>query len=530
MLSKEYRDYAKTILISLGVLCVAHLYVFSHFWWGNHDWGYLKSGASIKSGFFEARYSQHLFTVLFLDGHILPVFTFLSGLLCVIIQSILIGKYFKLEAKYWPLIALFIGMNPHIYAFMYYVYLFLPFMSWSLISVALLFLVEGNFKFYKNFLFVLGCVGVLGSYPPNLAFVFVLFVGKRIICYLSKEENIKDSLKKTIYFGLLFLLSVLFFKVIYTYLQQNHLLNDGMYNLEVKSLSSMIIDFPFEVVRAFSQLLVCFSFLGMSYVLPLFLLVILSLVIVYRKSENKFFAIFGILLLFLSSRFSFIVSAQSEVALFRVLYWGRLGVYVFALCVLLKQSGKLVRNVLFSILCFVFFNFAVLSAHIQKVQNMGFIAGRLYQKRLLDMVVMNDSFDVNNEYISLSLGQPNFREKFYPNKHNTAELTGLNFVFEFDVVNFLFWEYEKSPIIIGAGINGRNIIRVDRGGEEKWRDIEYWSNNPENMKKIRYWLYMIAKPYPDKNFIYVDDKYIIVVLDKPIFYNHRELVAKSLDE
>jgi hypothetical protein len=103
-------------------------------------------------------------------------------------------------------------------------------------------------------------------------------------------------------------------------------------------------------------------------------------------------------------------------------------------------------------------------------------------------------------------------------------------VFEFDVANYLFWEEEKSPVIIGAGISGSNLLRVDRGGKEKWGNSEYWKNNPENMEKIRYWLYMEAKPYPSQNSVYVDEKYLILVLDPLVFYKHRELVSRALDE
>ena len=109
-------------------------------------------------------------------------------------------------------------------------------------------------------------------------------------------------------------------------------------------------------------------------------------------------------------------------------------------------------------------------------------------------------------------------------------MLGLNLVFEFDVANFLFWEKAKSPIIIGAGISGNSIHRVDRDGKEKWRDKQYWSDNPENMEKIRYWLYTEAEPYPSYKSVYVDDKYLILVLDKLVFYKYRELVATSLDK
>ena len=128
------------------------------------------------------------------------------------------------------------------------------------------------------------------------------------------------------------------------------------------------------------------------------------------------------------------------------------------------------------------------------------------------------------------MGQPNFRAKYYNDEFNTSEMVGYKFTFEFDVANYLFWEDEKSPVTIGAGISGRDVLRVNKGDKKKWIDMEFWRNNPENMDNIRYWLYMIAKPYPDINSIYVDDRYLILILDKYDFYNYREIVAKGLDK
>ena len=102
-------------------------------------------------------------------------------------------------------------------------------------------------------------------------------------------------------------------------------------------------------------------------------------------------------------------------------------------------------------------------------------------------------------------------------------------MFEFDVANYLFWEEKVSPVIIGAGISGRSVLRVDRGGKDKWHNPDYWTNNPSNMENIRFWLYTKAKPYPSFDSVYVDDKYLLLVLDKLTFNKHKELVGRLLD-
>jgi hypothetical protein len=91
----------------------------------------------------------------------------------------------------------------------------------------------------------------------------------------------------------------------------------------------------------------------------------------------------------------------------------------------------------------------------------------------------------------------------------------------------LFWEENFTPVAVGAGIlDNFSILRVNRDGGEFWNDQEYWLDNPENMKAIRMWLYTQAKVGD----IYIDDKYILAVLDEVDFYKNRELVATSLDK
>ena len=530
MIEQKYKNDIKNMFINMSLICLIYIYMLANFWWGNHDWGFLKSGASVESGLFEARYSQHLFTLLFFEGHILPVFAFMSGFACIIAQAFAIGKYFRLPKNAWVLISLFIAVNPHIYALFYYVYLFFPFMVWSLVGVWLLFFTEGKLSLYKFICGVVGFVFLLGSYPPNLAFIFVIFVAKRIFEHLDERESLKENIKRVLFFGLQFLSAGLVYKIITFYMEKLHLINLDMYNIKTKGILEVIKSIPYEFVQSYLQLVSQFSFMGWGYVLPLLVVVISALVVLFRKAKNKVYLGVGIVILFFVSRFAFMLSIHPEYAVFRLMYWARLGIYVFALSVLLKEKEVWGRNILFLMLVLVVGACLRANFEIQKVQNLGFVAGRMYQKNLIEIVESNENFDKTPHYISLNFGQPNFRKKFYSGKHATGELIGLNLVFEFDVANYLFWEEEKSPVIIGAGISGRDILRVDRDGGERWRNVTYWSDNPVNMDNIKYWLYTKATPYPSPNSVYIDDKYLLLVLDRLTFYKHRELVARALDK
>lgn len=531
MLEYCYKKYIKSVIISFSVLCLLYLYMLSNFWWGNHDWGYLLSGASFKSGLFEARYSLHLFIDFILDKHILPIFTFFCVFICICLLGIIIGRYFNIAQKYWVILCLFIGVNSHIFVIFYYLHYSFSLVVWGLVGVCLLFLSERKHSFVK---FLFGSVGfslILGSYPPNLAFIFVIFVAKRIFDYVDEKQNIKQNIFSFLFLGGQILVAGCCFKIIFSYLINNRFINDYMYNIKTRDILDIIKSLPNEILNSIFQLFQCFSFMEYGYILPLSILVLVACFIVYKKSSSKCWIIFLLISLFLASRFAFILSEGSGIAVFRLMYWGRLGLYIFAISVLMKQKDIWIKNLLFLLLIVFFFNNIVANFEIQKVQNLGFLSGRLYQKRLLETVVKNNNYDKDVEYISLNFGQPNFRKRFYNDKYMTGELIGYEMVFNFDVANYLFWEENRNQVIIGGRIDGASLLMVNRDeGNEKWQNGTYWKNNLENMKNIRYWLYTKAKPYPSDDAVYIDDKYMLLVLDPLIFYKKRELVINNLDK
>ena len=154
----------------------------------------------------------------------------------------------------------------------------------------------------------------------------------------------------------------------------------------------------------------------------------------------------------------------------------------------------------------------------------------MYQKRLLDTIVLNENYNKDAEYISVNFGQIDFKERFYSDKLNTDEILGYKLSFDFDVAKNLFWEENQSQVIVSTRIDGNVLLFINRDmGNKKWREGTYWKNNTDSINNIKYWLYKDAKPYPSDNFAYIDDKYMILIIDPLIFYKYRELVIRGLD-
>lgn len=525
------KGFLKEIFIkSFFICCLVWSFMIVQFWWGNHDWGYIKNRVKIADGFFEARYSQHLFSVVLFDGQILPVLAVVSGLAALVALSVLLAVYLRVLQKkgIFYIFVLFVCLNPYLFVLFYYVYLILPFMAWPLVGVYGLLLCEVGYERNR----FLGCAFIwfliLGSYPPNIALILTVFTVRRLLCYCYEGESFREVIKKCVYLGGQFILGFVGFKIVYVILKRNHFLNLDMYNIKMRGWPEIFFNIPTELVKSVGQMFDVQTFLGWNYCILLFIPIVAAIFLLYyRCDKNRIILSLLVIGVLLSSRFAFLVAERSEIGFFRMEYFGRLGLGVFALAILGRMRSLCVQNLyllwgVVTLLLFIRSDF-----YLQKVQLFGFQTGRKYQARVVDRIVQHPNFEMKEKYITFSFGYPNFREHFYEDKYQTGEMVGHTMVFYHYIISGLFWEEKITPEAIGSGINGETILRVDHSeGGPYWLNRDYWQNNPENMSNIRYWLYMEAK----QNDVYIDDKYIILVLDMLNLYKNRELVITKLDE
>lgn len=519
--------YLKTFLIGWGICCLVWSFMLFQFWWGNHDWGYLKSGVDISSGLFEVRYSQHLPTILLLDGHVLPFFTSFCAIGCLVLEAILVAAYLGLSKSFYRYLffVLFIGLNPYIATLFYFLYLSFVFIFWSLVGVFLLFIAERSYKWYNvlggGVLFFL----ILGSYPPNIALILVLFVAKRLFQYVDGNESLVKIIQKSVFFSIMLGIGYVGFHYAYVYILQNGFVNLDMYNIATKSFWGAIKALGGEAIGSVTQLFHQHSFLEFSYCFLLFLITFAAFVLCLSYEKNRFLLVLFLVAILLCSRFCFIVGADVSAGAFRMEYWSRLSLAIISLAVLLRSKSRIVANLLLIWAFLVAVLFVKTDFEIQKVRYFEFAANRKYQLRRIDEIVTQPLFKMKPKYISLSFGYPRFYPKYMKAENRSGDIAGISPIFDFDEVHQLFWEEKVSPVVIGAGIWGRdNVLRAQRD-IATWKDRNYWQNNPKNMENIRYWLYTEA----GYNKAYIDDKYIITIFDIDYFYKYRETVINHLD-
>ncbi len=528
----DMKFYLSVFVNALMMVLIVHSFMFFQVWWGDHDWGYLKDGVGYFDGAFELRYSQHWFNALFFDGHIIHTLSFLFSFVFMVMNAILMAKYLDIPKNkmYYLVFVLFFGLNPHNFALLYYVYLCFPFFGWSFMGIVTLIMSEVMFRRNMRvgviFLGVLWGM-ILGSYPANMALFFVLFIARRILCFIDNKEDVRQVFRCSFFFVSQFLIGVLIFKLAFLYIEHLSLLNEGMYNIKVLGVFDIVKKLPREFLNAIKVFFVARSFMEYGYIALQCVIVLFGSVKLFSQSKNKMFVGVMFVGMLLASRFVFCVSGAGGIAVFRLEYFGKIGLLAFFLALIMRDNSNVMKNVIYIWGVVVILFFSLTDFYIQKVQYLGFISGRKYQQKLLERLLLNETFKSDKSYISYSFGFPNFKLKFVDDKYLTDEMTGKYIVFYFDIINHLFWEDGFSPVAVGVELMGKNgVFKFKRGNDEFWRSGA-WVNNPENIKNIRLWAYDINRKQND---IYVDDKYILNILDIDKFYKNREVLINGLDK
>ena len=517
--------YIKTIIKSWLFLCVAYSFIIFQFIWGNHDWNYLIRKVNLSSGFFEARYSIHLFQLLFFDGNILPVMMFVLTLLVISIFVTVSLLYLGADKKdcRWLIATVLIGVLPYNYVMLYYFYTSFSVYVWALVGVLGLICVEQQFKWYK-FLFVsIVMFLVLGSYPPIIAMLLVLFVAKRICCFLDDEQNFTDIIKSFAILGAELILGYLFFKLVVFVLEDKEYINTEMYNLQVVSFMQIVKNIFIEIWKSIESIWNIKNILGWQYVAFLSLTIFSSVLFVLFKTKNKLIMTLLLLAIFVASRFSFIVSSNSYIAEYRVQYWGILGITIFSFAILLKINALWQKNI-FYVLSIVFICLFIKTGFdIQKTMVSIYKSEIRVQNNIYDRISKHPNFDIRNKYQGMSFGYPLFWKHFCNGdceNFNNEALSAINL--PLTVVSNLFWDKPFNPIYLNEGIMESFIwtgVNVDYRSD---KDRSILFSTKEEISKIRNWMYVDAKVYPNNNSIYIDDKQIILYLQELDFYKNRE--------
>ena len=195
------------------------------------------------------------------------------------------------------------------------------------------------------------------------------------------------------------------------------------------------------------------------------------------------------------------------------------------LALLVRQNKMWVKNLSFMIIAFFISSFITTDYEIQKMQFLAFKSERLFQKRVEERLFSYSNFNLNEDYVTLSLGYPGFHQRFcYKNCQgfNNEVLDSTILPAEFGSV--IFWDEVRNPLVAKYGVWGNQLwfVRDPSLKNRELRDINI------DVKDMRYWMYLKAKTYPNTDGIYLGNKFIIFNFDDLFFNRYRETIARNI--
>lgn len=233
-----------------GVLALVFSFYMTTFFFGNHDYRFMRYGLSLMSGAWEGRFTQFILPYVLFDGQVLPIINVYIGFAFFAAAVVLLAWWYALREKYLTVVlfGLIIVLNPYILSQLYYVHSIVSILAWPLFGVAGVMLVDAGLVEKRKWLLSGGVLCLLicfFGYGGTLELVLTILGGKVLIDTVRSEERFCLVVKRYFPTGIVLLLVILLFALVMEYIKARHWVNTGMYN--VQTLSAM------EVLQKFGQ-------------------------------------------------------------------------------------------------------------------------------------------------------------------------------------------------------------------------------------------------------------------------------------
>ena len=434
---KADKPLLTSFIITFITLNLIFLYHGSQFIFGDHDWSYLQNGVALNSGLFEGRFTQFLSINLLSYGEILPIINNILGFLFFSLSISLLAKYWSIPHKKltYTLFALFTAITPYILSFMYFAFLVIPVLSWSLfiISALLISQKEQTFKLTHTLISAILYTFALGGYPPVINLFATALSARILLDIIYEKATIKSLYINYRYTVLNFILGAIIYKFCLMWLTHTGAINSTYYNLQTTPFNQWGEKFLLVLKDMIKQLLATLPFITLKYKLITLSITILALLsTIKQKSSSKLLKTFFFIAIFLSGLITLFLSTSIKETEFapRIDFFGLMYAYSAMLAIVLKAKKGLIKNLttLLATTSIIYSSYTLFDA--QKVWKLGFDAELSIYKRIIKRFEKDPLFNINGYYGIIQGGDFSLRSKYYhtPYKHKSDDLLSISFV------------------------------------------------------------------------------------------------------
>lgn len=493
--------YIQAFTIAFALINLAFLFHTVNFMFGDHDWNYVRTANYWSEGTFEGRPLHFVLQSLFFGGEVLPILNNLFSFAALALSGILLAKYWKIPFSKlnYILFAVFTAVLPYTMVWLFYAKDTLINLSLPLICVCGLLAADYAVKAKKPLYHLLALAlfyFAVASYAAVINLLGVCFLGGIMLAYSNREAKIIPLMKAKIMPALDMLAALVLFKLTLVILPV-----DTGYNTQTVALDYLPQKLAETVSAMFAQFTAPLPFMEYKFKLLLLLLSLFGFtLLLVRGGKGRVLPqtvlVLGVLF---ASKLAFFMAdergqilAEMENFAFvpRLDFYGLVYIYALALaCVLCTSLAKL-RKAGVVLAVIIAFMSGVRDMYAQKVWKLGFDAEMKAHERIVSRLETMPNFYPERRYRLLQVGSLSLRKNFYLKQD--AEETSL------DLLTTSFTPQFMSRIVY-------NFYYPE--------DVFYNNAVKEELSpKGREWLLFKAKPFPNKESIYIDGDIVIIVL------------------
>lgn len=464
----------------LMLLCVLSL-VFSYylitFFWGNHDWDWVKGTSQVlqlNTGMFEGRYGKFILNVFLYGGQILPILNGLTSLAFLALGSIVLTRYWQIDdfaSRF--VVALLPILSPFVLGWLYFPINILGNFSAVALVAGGLWLGEKEKKSAKAIAVVCFLLA-LGVYPSTMEMM--------IICFIFRQILHPVTVKKMFIKATPIIIALLIFKLLLIFLGKFNLVVSDYYNLKTVSVIEFLQRIPSMLNLIVSQLTTSLPFVDIKIKLIGLMIILVAVILSANNLKNLLLWSGALLTTVLST---WLTATPEETAYMpRVNFYGLNFLYTGSVAVLLskKVSWRNLGMVLSAIILWL-----DITADIEAQKSWTF--GKKSEEQVVERIYSRINEKTAHRVVPIVAGTLSLRPRYYHEHYQ-----------------------KESPYLLNAPFMVRHIPSgmVNFYAVE---DIFYGNSQISDMSNDLYvFLKSASKPYPAESSLFIDNHYAVILL------------------
>lgn len=485
--------------------------------WGNHDWKLIKCGITISQDLWAGRFTSGL-VQQFLGGDLLPIVNNLFCFAGFTFAVIYLAKYWKIPQTpiVYTLFGLFVILMPYTLSWLWYIKQ--TTLYWNIFFVVYALYISQKKTCIGSIMAIILMVVSLGAYASVISTIAVILLSRVLMDILLEQKSIKELFHIYWRTGINIIVSIVIFKLILTYYESIGRLKHGAYNTDYITISELPQKLKTVLVAVAEMFYVFQPYISTPYKI---FITLPMLYVFYVLLKNKPLKIIqGVLLLIavlISGQLTNLMAKADFSYTVRINFFSQ--PYIWALFMAIGLRGKKwIRSACLIIMSVALWMNIISDIRYQKVHYLASKAEMPVYADIINRIKQNEKFNPNGSYKIVTSRPLSGRKNLY--KYNDIVKTDDSLYYAELIPAWNekeFYDFFERNSYIEKHIGLAVASHVA-------------SLSLSELKHIAGFILNEARPYPHKNSVFVDDKYIYVIYDEDRLNQAKRNIQARLKE